>query len=46
MKYSKLPLIAFVALATFTAGQAAWLNRIFPSGVCDYSRGDQGRPAS
>ncbi len=32
--------------ASFTAGQLAWLNRIFPGGVCDFSRGDQGRPAS
>ncbi|MGO4394746.1 DUF6351 family protein [Variovorax sp. M-6] len=33
-------------MAAFTAGQMAWLNRVFPGGVCDFSRGDQGRPAS
>lgn len=29
----------------FTAQEKDWLNRIFPSGVCDFSKGDQGRPA-
>ncbi|MRV76052.1 hypothetical protein GJ700_30490 [Duganella sp. FT92W] len=29
---------------TFSAQQQAWLARIFPQGVCDYSQGDAGRP--
>ena len=29
----------------FSAGQQAWLARIFPQGVCDYGQGDVGRPA-
>lgn len=29
----------------FTAGERAWLERIFAQGVCDYRFGDQGRPA-
>lgn len=28
----------------FSAPQQAWLERIFPQGVCDYSKGDMGRP--
>jgi hypothetical protein len=28
----------------FTAAQRRWLERIFPDGVCDYARGDMGRP--
>lgn len=28
----------------FSAQQQAWLERIFPQGVCDYSKGDAGRP--
>jgi hypothetical protein len=32
--------------STFSAEQKAWLNRIFPAGVCDYTKGDQGRPAN
>lgn len=30
--------------AAFNAGQTAWLNRIFPLGVCDFTQGDVGRP--
>ncbi|MBA5688966.1 DUF6351 family protein [Rugamonas apoptosis] len=30
----------------FSASQLDWLARIFPQGVCDYTRGDVGRPAS
>lgn len=30
--------------AVFTAGQVAQLDAIFPTGVCDYTRPDQGRP--
>jgi hypothetical protein len=29
---------------TFTAAQTAELEQIFPTGVCDYSQPDQGRP--
>ncbi len=32
--------------AAFSDAQRAWLARVFPGGVCDWSRGDQGRPAS
>ncbi|MGO4376636.1 DUF6351 family protein [Pseudoduganella sp. RAF53_2] len=32
--------------ADFTPTQRAWLARIFPQGVCDYSKGDVGRPAN
>jgi hypothetical protein len=28
----------------FSASQQAWLARIFPQGVCDYARGDAGKP--
>lgn len=28
----------------FSAPQQAWLGRIFPHGVCDYSREDRGKP--
>jgi hypothetical protein len=30
----------------FTSSQRAWLERIFPQGVCDYSQRDQGRPGN
>ncbi|MBA5608795.1 hypothetical protein H3H36_25980 [Duganella sp. FT3S] len=30
----------------FSAAQQAWLARIFPQGVCDYTQGDAGRPPS
>ncbi|HJV01323.1 MAG TPA: DUF6351 family protein [Burkholderiaceae bacterium] len=30
----------------FSASQQAWLARIFPQGVCDYTQGDLGRPPS
>ena len=29
---------------TPTPGQVARLRQIFPNGVCDYTRGDAGRP--
>lgn len=29
----------------FSAGEKSWLARIFPDGVCDYSKADLGRPA-
>ncbi|MDM0117617.1 DUF6351 family protein [Variovorax sp. J22R133] len=29
----------------FTAAEKSWLARIFPDGVCDYSKADMGRPA-
>jgi hypothetical protein len=29
--------------AGFTAAQMQWLAKIFPDGVCDYKRPDQGR---
>ncbi len=29
---------------TFTTAQVAYLEQIFPTGVCDYSQPDQGRP--
>ncbi|MDM0052496.1 DUF6351 family protein [Variovorax sp. J22R115] len=29
----------------FSPAEKAWLNRIFPQGVCDYSKPDMGRPA-
>ncbi|WP_395400492.1 DUF6351 family protein [Pseudoduganella sp. UC29_106] len=32
--------------AGFTPVQRAWLERIFPQGVCDYSQRDQGRPGN
>ncbi len=35
----------YPASVQFSAQQMVWLERIFPEGVCDYSRGDQGRPA-
>lgn len=28
----------------FTTAQQVWLGRIFPNGVCDYSRDDMGKP--
>jgi hypothetical protein len=31
------------ASTVFTAAQQAWLARIFPEGVCDYRRPDEGR---
>ncbi len=31
--------------ARFTAAEVAWLRNVFPDGVCDYRRGDAGRPA-
>ncbi|SFV07229.1 DUF6351 family protein [Pseudoduganella namucuonensis] len=34
----------YPATVRFTAQQQAWLHRIFPQGVCDYSKGDVGRP--
>lgn len=34
----------YPAAVQFTAAQTAWLQRIFPQGVCDYAQGDQGRP--
>lgn len=33
------------AADTSPAAAKAWLNRIFPEGVCDYSKPDVGRPA-
>jgi hypothetical protein len=32
--------------AEFTAVQRAWLEKIFPQGVCDYRQRDQGRPSN
>lgn len=29
----------------FTEAEKAWLHRIFPDGVCDFTQPDQGRPA-
>ncbi len=34
----------YAPAAPFTPAQRQWLERIFPDGVCDYSRPDQGRP--
>ncbi len=36
----------FASSVAFSAQEKDWLNRIFPAGVCDFSKGDQGRPAS
>ena len=36
---------SYPAGLTWTAAQQDWLQRIFPRGVCDYRRGDLGRPA-
>lgn len=36
----------YAASVAFTAPEKDWLNRVFPNGVCDFSQGDQGRPAS
>jgi hypothetical protein len=30
--------------ARFSAAEVAWLRNIFPDGVCDYRKGDAGRP--
>jgi len=30
--------------APFTKAEIEWLHKIFPNGVCDYTRGDAGRP--
>ncbi len=35
---------SYPAGEAWTAPQQAWLRRIFPHGVCDYSQPDQGRP--
>ncbi len=45
------PVAAAVADGTygavqFSAPQRAWLERIFPQGVCDYGKGDVGRPVN
>jgi hypothetical protein len=34
----------YAAGVQFSAEQAAWLRRIFPQGVCDYTQKDAGRP--
>lgn len=36
----------YPATRQFSAQQRTWLARIFPEGVCDFSRGDQGLPPS
>jgi hypothetical protein len=35
----------YPAGAKWSAPQKAWLQRIFPHGVCDYTKADTGRPA-
>jgi hypothetical protein len=35
----------YPASVQFSALQKDWLSRIFPDGVCDYSRRGPGRPA-
>ena len=35
----------YPAAVQFTDQEKNWLKRIFPQGVCDFSQGDQGRPA-